>query len=86
MQIGSDGVLVLLGGSGHPGSVFWSRFEPGAVLSNITIYVIHTRSWLWQPVTSAIGQVPILRKSYFMVGLQGRDKSTFETRVKFNSK
>ena len=78
-SFGIDGVLVLLGGSGYSNSLFGSRFEPGVgSFNNITLYDIHTGSWLWQTATSATGELPMPRGSFCAIGIQGGDNSTFE--------
>ena len=78
-SFGNDGVLILLGGSEYSSSTFGSRFEPGVGLfNNVTLYDIHTDSWLWQHATSAAGHIPMPRGSFCAVGVQGGDNNTFE--------
>ena len=78
--LGVEGVLVLLGGSGYTSLPFSTpQFEPGVGLfNNVTLYDLHTNTWLWQTATSVLGSPPAPRGSFCAVGVQGGDNSTYE--------
>ena len=78
-SFGVDGLVILLGGSGYSSAVYQHQFESGVGLfNNVTIYDLHTGSWLWQTTTSTTGLPPMPRGSFCAVGVQGGDNSTFE--------
>ena len=80
-SFGVDGILLLLGGSGCSSVPFGATHCESGVgsFNNITIYDLHTQSWLWQAATgAAAGLPPTPRGSFCAVGVQGGDNSTFE--------
>ena len=78
-SFGVDGVIPLLGGSSSTSLPYVNEFQPGVGLfNNITIYDLHTQSWLWQTATSEAGSPPIPRGYFCAVGVQGGNNSTYE--------
>ena len=79
-SFGVDGVLLVLGGSGCSSVPFGRTHCVSGVgsFNNITIFDLHTQTWLWQATTGTSGLPPAPRGYFCAVGVQGGDNSTYE--------
>ena len=72
---GVEGLLVLLGGGGQSGPFVHEWLPNQGNFDIITIYDIHTQTWLSQ---SATGTIPNPRSKFCAVGAASSDNSTFD--------
>ena len=72
---GAKGLLILLGGGGQSGPFVHEWLPNQGDFDNITIYDIHTQTWLSQKAT---GTIPDPRAKFCAVGVANGDNSTFD--------